>query len=328
MSESEKCIAQEAADAIKKMAPGFTPVIAMTLGSGCGDVANSIVDPIAIDYGKIPGFPVSSVQGHAGQLILGKLAGVPVVGLKGRVHYYEGNPRSMVVPVYTMKLLGAKHLFITNAAGSLREEMGPGALVALTDHMNFSGANPLIGPNDAIGPRFPSLFQAYDPKLRDILKSVAAENNITLHEASPGRQPPPPVRHIPHAPRADTQRPRGRVCTWGHRARRLRRPRRSARSASWGAMSSACQPSAKSSSRDTAISRSDPPRVRRRGVRRWRRACWAAGRAAAAPDRRSCAELCARSRRVPRRQCSAGRRRGAGRDRCVRCLLSSTTRRA
>ncbi|KAJ1480131.1 nucleoside phosphorylase domain-containing protein [Baffinella frigidus] len=182
MSESDACIAQGAVDAIKKLAPGFVPVIALTLGSGCGDVANAIEDAITIDYKDIPGFPISSVQGHAGQLILGKLGGVNVVGLKGRVHYYEGNPRAMVIPVYAAKLLGAKTIFITNAAGSLREEMGPGALVALTDHMNFSGANPLIGVNDSIGPRFPSLFQAYDPRLREVLHSVAKASNITLHE--------------------------------------------------------------------------------------------------------------------------------------------------
>ena len=170
MAEKDfEAMAKEAAEYIKKLAPGFTPKIALTLGSGCGDVANEIVPVCQVEYGKLPGFPVSSVQGHAGVLILGHLAGVPIVGLKGRVHYYEGNPRSMVVPVYTMKLLGAEHIFITNASGSLREEMGPGALVALTDHMNFSGVNPLVGPNcDGMGPRFPSLYQAYDPaKLSD-----------------------------------------------------------------------------------------------------------------------------------------------------------------
>jgi len=176
-------MAKEAAEFIKKLAPGFTPKVALTLGSGCGDVANEIVPVCTVEYGKLPGFPVSSVQGHAGVLILGHLAGVPIVGLKGRVHYYEGNPRSMVVPVYTMKLLGAEHIFITNASGSLRKEMGPGALVALTDHMNFSGVNPLIGHNcEGMGPRFPSLYQAYDPKLRETLLGVAKENKITVHE--------------------------------------------------------------------------------------------------------------------------------------------------
>jgi xanthosine phosphorylase len=184
MSEKDfEGMAKEAAEFIKKMAPGFTPKVALTLGSGCGDVANEIVPVCTVEYGKLPGFPVSSVQGHAGVLILGHLEGVPIVGLKGRVHYYEGDPRSMVVPVYTMKLLGAEHIFITNASGSLREEMGPGALVALTDHMNFSGVNPLIGRNaDGMGPRFPSLYQAYDPKLRDCLMEVAKANNITLHK--------------------------------------------------------------------------------------------------------------------------------------------------
>jgi len=176
-------MAKEAAAFIQKLAPGFVPKVALTLGSGCGDVANEIVPVCTVEYGKLPGFPISSVQGHAGVLILGHLAGVPIVGLKGRVHYYEGNPRSMVVPVYTMKLLGAEHIFITNASGSLRKEMGPGALVALTDHMNFSGVNPLIGHNcEGMGPRFPSLYQAYDPKLRETLLGVAKESKITVHE--------------------------------------------------------------------------------------------------------------------------------------------------
>jgi xanthosine phosphorylase len=177
-----KSIAQDAADKIKELAPGFAPRIAMTLGSGCGDVANAIENPIVIDYKDIPGFPVSTVQGHAGQLLLGTLGGIPIAGLKGRVHYYEGNPRAMVIPVYAMRLLGAEFMFITNAAGSLRQEMGPGALVALTDHMNFSGVNPIIGHNDVIGPRFPSMYNGYDKELRDILLGIAEENKIKMHQ--------------------------------------------------------------------------------------------------------------------------------------------------
>uniref|UniRef100_A0A6U4K4K9 Purine nucleoside phosphorylase n=1 Tax=Hemiselmis andersenii TaxID=464988 RepID=A0A6U4K4K9_HEMAN len=177
-----RSIAQDAADKIKELAPGFTPRIAMTLGSGCGDVANAIENPIVIDYKDIPGFPVSTVQGHAGQLLLGTLAGIPIAGLKGRVHYYEGNPRAMVIPVYAMRLIGAEFMFITNAAGSLRQEMGPGALVALTDHMNFSGVNPIVGHNDVIGPRFPSMYNGYDKELRDMLLAIAEESKIKMHQ--------------------------------------------------------------------------------------------------------------------------------------------------
>lgn len=176
------CIATAAANEIRKLAPDFKPRIGIVLGSGCGDVAKAFENPIVVDYGKLPGFPISTVEGHAGQLLLGNLNGVPVAGLKGRVHYYEGNPKAMVVPIYTLKLLGVEFVFITNAAGSLIKEAGPGALVALTDHMNFSGANPLIGKNDSIGPRFPSMFQAYDPVLRAQLLEVAKESKIQVHE--------------------------------------------------------------------------------------------------------------------------------------------------
>ena len=179
---SDECIATAAANEIKRLAPDFKPRIGIVLGSGCGDVAKAFENAIVIDYGKLPGFPISTVEGHAGQLLLGTLDGVPVAGLKGRVHYYEGNPKAMVVPIYTLKLIGVEFVFITNAAGSLVREAGPGALVALTDHMNFSGANPLIGKNDPIGPRFPSMFNAYDSELRKELHEVAKENKITLHD--------------------------------------------------------------------------------------------------------------------------------------------------
>jgi xanthosine phosphorylase len=179
---TEDCIATAAANEIKRLAPDFKPKIAIVLGSGCGDVAKAFENPIVIDYGKLPGFPISTVEGHAGQLLLGTLGGIQVAGLKGRVHYYEGNPKAMVVPIYTLKLIGCEYVFITNAAGSLIEKAGPGALVAITDHINFSGANPLIGKNDPIGPRFPSMFQGYDPELRTILMDVAKEHAITVHE--------------------------------------------------------------------------------------------------------------------------------------------------
>ena len=181
MSTSE-CIAQPAANEIKRLFPDFKPRIGIVLGSGCGDVAKAFENAKSIDYAKLPGFPISTVEGHAGELIIGNLSGVPVVGLKGRVHYYEGNPKSMMVPIYTLKLIGCEFVFITNAAGSLMKEAGPGSLVAITDHINFSGQNPLIGKNDPIGPRFPSLFEAYDPELRKILIDIALDKKIRLHE--------------------------------------------------------------------------------------------------------------------------------------------------
>jgi xanthosine phosphorylase len=136
-----------------------------------------------IDYSVLPGFPVSTVEGHQGKLILGRLKGVEVVCLQGRVHLYEGiSAQTVRIPIYTLKLIGCEVLFVTSAVGSLRENVGAGELVCLTDHINFQGMNPLVGPNDVMGPRFPSLYQAYDPKLRSVLHKVAKENEVPLHD--------------------------------------------------------------------------------------------------------------------------------------------------
>lgn len=175
--------AAPAADKIKSMFPAdFAPKIAIIMGSGCGGIAAAIESPTTVSYGDLPGFPVSTVQGHAGNLLLGKLNGIPIIGLQGRVHYYEGNPRAMMIPVYAMKLVGCENLLLTSAVGSLRRDCGPGSLVCITDHINLQGVNPLVGPNDPIGPRFPDMQNAYDSGLRKALMETSQAENLAVAE--------------------------------------------------------------------------------------------------------------------------------------------------
>jgi xanthosine phosphorylase len=174
----------EAADIVRAKKPGFTPRVAMILGSGLGVLAEQMQDPVSIPYDELPGFPISTVHGHAGELILGTLAGVPVACMKGRGHFYEGYGMGvMTSAVRTMKLLGCEMLFVTNAAGSLRPEVDAGSLVALTDHINWLPGTPMVGPNDErFGPRFFSMANAYDSDIRALVKDSAAQKGITLHE--------------------------------------------------------------------------------------------------------------------------------------------------
>jgi xanthosine phosphorylase len=175
---------QAAAIIRSRMPANFEPRVAMILGSGLGVLAEQMTDAVTIGFDELPGFPISTVHGHAGAMVLGTLAGVSVVCLKGRGHFYEGYGLGvMTSAVRTLKLLGVDFLFVTNAAGSLRTEVDAGSLVALTDHINFLPGTPMIGPNDErFGPRFFSMANAYDAELRDLLKSTAAEKAITLHE--------------------------------------------------------------------------------------------------------------------------------------------------
>jgi xanthosine phosphorylase len=175
---------QAAAIIRSRMPANFAPRAALILGSGLGVLAEQMTDAVTIGFDELPGFPISTVHGHAGAMVLGTLAGVPVVCLKGRGHFYEGYGLGvMTSAVRTLKLLGVDFLFVTNAAGSLRTEVDAGSLVALTDHINFLPGTPMIGPNDErFGPRFFSMANAYDAELRDLLKSTAADKGITLHE--------------------------------------------------------------------------------------------------------------------------------------------------
>ncbi len=174
----------EAADLIRARKPGFTPRVALILGSGLGVLAEQMKDAVAIGFDELPGFPISTVHGHAGELVLGTLAGVDVVCMKGRGHFYEGYGMGvMTSAVRTLKLLGCEMLFVTNAAGSLRPEVDAGSLVALTDHINWLPGTPMVGPNDdRFGPRFFSMANAYDSDIRNLVKSTAADKGITLHE--------------------------------------------------------------------------------------------------------------------------------------------------
>src|SRR3954462_12839845 len=161
-----------------------TPRLGLVLGSGLGALADAVEDATAIPYADLPGFPVGSVAGHAGRLVLGTLAGTPVVVLQGRAHLYEGIPASdLAVPVRTVRALGAETIVLTNAAGSLNPQAGPGSLMALTDHINLMGANPLTGVNDdAVGPRFVGLGDAYDDARRARLHDAAQAEGVRLAE--------------------------------------------------------------------------------------------------------------------------------------------------
>jgi xanthosine phosphorylase len=162
----------------------FRPRIGVLLGSGLGAVADAVQDPQVISYAELPGFPRPTVVGHAGQVVNGTIAGVPVSVLQGRAHLYEGGPIEEIrTPVRWLKAAGAEILIQTNAAGSLQADVGPGSLMAITDHINLTGTNVLIGPNDdSIGPRFPPMGNAYDPELLEQLRAAARERGIALAE--------------------------------------------------------------------------------------------------------------------------------------------------
>ena len=162
----------------------FVPKVAIVLGSGLGDYANDIEVVSEIDYSDIEGFPVSTVPGHAGKFIFGYVKGVPVVCMKGRVHYYEGYPISdVVLPTRLMKLMGAETLFLTNASGGINPSFSAGDFMMLTDHISLWAPNPLIGANiDELGTRFPDMTHVYDVEIQNIIRDVAATEGIKLQE--------------------------------------------------------------------------------------------------------------------------------------------------
>jgi purine-nucleoside phosphorylase len=160
------------------------PSIGLILGSGLGVLADEIEAPVKIPYDQIPGFPVSTVEGHAGQLVIGTLEGQIVLAMQGRFHYYEGYSLDKVTfPIRVMKLLGIQKVIVTNAAGGINTDFAPGDLMLITDHINNMSVNPLIGPNqNGFGVRFPDMSEAYNISLREIAKSCAKKLDITLRK--------------------------------------------------------------------------------------------------------------------------------------------------
>jgi purine-nucleoside phosphorylase len=160
------------------------PRIALVLGSGLGAFADEFAQAARIPYAKIPHFPRSTAMGHVGQLVLGTVDGVPVAGMQGRVHLYEGySARQVAFPMRVFSRMGVKAVILTNAAGGINLNYSEGALVVLRDHINLQGANPLVGPNDdRLGPRFPDMTRAYDPDFRRFVAEEGRRLNLNLHE--------------------------------------------------------------------------------------------------------------------------------------------------
>ncbi len=162
----------------------LVPRAAVILGSGLGGFADRVEDATEIPYGEIPGWPVSTALGHSGTLVIGTFAGVPLAVMKGRAHLYEGHAADRAVfGVRALGRLGADTLVVTNACGGVRDDLSPGDLVLISDHLNLQGTSPLVGPNDdTLGPRFPDMSNAYDPALRAIAHEAAARLGQSLFE--------------------------------------------------------------------------------------------------------------------------------------------------
>lgn len=174
--------AEHAARTIRSRAPADEARIALILGSGLGAFANEFESATAIPYDEIPGFAVSTAEGHAGQLVIGKVDQVPVIAMQGRVHYYEGYSLEQVTfPIRVFNLLGVKTLVLTNAAGGIDAELSQGALMIISDHLNLMGDNPLLGSNDErFGPRFPDMTEVYSRELQEHVVDVARELGIEV----------------------------------------------------------------------------------------------------------------------------------------------------
>jgi len=180
------------------------PEVALILGSGLGRMVDDIEKGIYIPYGEIPHFPVSTVAGHAGRMVLGKLAGKNVVVMQGRFHYYEGySLAEATFPIRVIRALGVKLLIVTNAAGGINKTYNPGELMLISDHINLLGGNPLVGPNSVdLGERFPDMSEAYSRELRDLAREVAKEEQLELNEgvycamSGPSYETPAEIRFL------------------------------------------------------------------------------------------------------------------------------------
>jgi purine-nucleoside phosphorylase len=173
----------EAAQAIKGKTTD-KPEFGLILGSGLGELADEIENAVKIDYSEIPNFPVSTVEGHAGKLVIGQLHGKTVVAMQGRFHFYEGySMQEVTFPVRVMKALGVETVIVTNACGGMNSDFAAGDLMIITDHINMTGANPLIGKNEAdLGPRFPDMSRAYTPELVHHVEKVASDLEIKVQK--------------------------------------------------------------------------------------------------------------------------------------------------
>jgi len=175
---------EQSVEYLQRKLGGYSPQVAMILGSGLGEYGDALINRIEIPYKDIPGFPTSTVEGHKGQFVVGERKGVTVLAMQGRFHYYEGySQQEITLPVRVMKRLGIETLFITNAAGGVNLSFAEGALMIITDHINFSSGNPLIGENlDEFGPRFPDLTTLYTPELREKVINIASDHGIQLDQ--------------------------------------------------------------------------------------------------------------------------------------------------
>lgn len=175
-------ILDESAAAIRARLGESFPKTVLVLGSGLGAFSGRLEAPKTMDYRDIPGFSASTVSGHAGKLMVGRVGATPLAIMAGRIHLYEGHaPQAVALPLRVLRKLGVERAILTNAAGGLRPDMTAGTLMIVEDHINMSGTNPLIGPNDeAVGPRFPDMSEAYDPRLRALLAEAAREAGIAV----------------------------------------------------------------------------------------------------------------------------------------------------
>jgi purine-nucleoside phosphorylase len=163
---------------------GQPPHVGLLIGTGLGESVSNIKTAVSIDYQEIPNFPISTVPAHRGRLLFGNMKGKPALAMQGRFHYYEGySMREITLPVRVMQLLGAKTLIVSNASGGINPVLRTGDIMLITDHINLTGGNPLIGPNiDAWGPRFPDMTQVYDPKLMTLAEGAALEKGIRIQK--------------------------------------------------------------------------------------------------------------------------------------------------
>ena len=174
----------DALEAAVRQRTDLVPTAGIVLGSGLGGLADVVEDPVAIPFDELPGWPEATAPGHAGRLLLGRIGSTPVVLLQGRFHLYEGNDPGLVVqPVLLFRRLGARVVVLTNAAGGVHPEYGPGTLMIISDHINLTGRTPLIGANaDEVGERFPDLVNAWSARLRERLRTAGRDEDVPLEE--------------------------------------------------------------------------------------------------------------------------------------------------